>query len=119
MNSLDDFETESNLRNCESKCLKENKIGEMVMAIWDQGIGEYTHPCYDEYTHPSTDYWDYYDHWNYWDDDDHWNYWDDDDHWDHWDHDDYSDHWDYDDHENDKQRNDPWNLLIQDEVCNA
>ena len=109
MNSLDDFETESNLRNCESICKR---------AIWDQGIGEYTQPCYDEYTHPSTDNWYYYDHWNYWDDDDHWNYWDDDDHWDHWDHDDYSDHWDYDDHENDEQH-DPWNLLIEDEVCNA
>ena len=110
MNSLDDFETESNLRNCESICKGAD--------IWDQGIGEYTRPCSDEYTHPSTDYWDYYDHWNYWDDDDHWNYWDDDDHSDHWDDDDYWDHWDPYGHHG-SLFDGPWNLLIEDEVCNA
>ena len=91
MNSLDDVETESNLRNCESIC---GQFG----TIWDQGIGEYTRPCYDEYTPPTTDYSDYN---SYWDNDDHWNHWDD------------------DDHDNDEKRNDPWNLLFEDEVCKA
>ena len=82
------------MQNCESIC---------DGADWDQGIDEYTHPCY---LFPNFN--SYYHHDQ--EEDDHWDHWDDDDHW---------DHWDDDHHGNDEQRNDPWNLLIQDEVCNA
>ena len=58
-------------------------------AIWDQGIDENDHPCYSFNSYHDRE------------EDDHWNHWDD------------------DDHGNDEQRNDPWNLLIEDEVCNA
>ena len=80
---------------------------------------------------PDVDQWENDDHWDQWgdfEDDTHWEHWDDgdhwehvqaDDHWEHWDDDDHWDHWDHDDHENDEERHEPWNLLIEDEVCNA
>ena len=78
-----------NLRKCESICDE---------AIWDQGIDEYTHPCYSFNSYHDRE---------------------EDDHWNNWDNDDHSNHWDHDDHENDEERHEPWNLLIQDEVCNT